>query len=167
MVLGSLGDQPRESDRLEDREAPSGTEPEARHVPEALALEVPSFQDLIATYLEDIRHEGALAVSAIDIGASDLETAKALADAREADPQSEDLRYLAGAHSEESRRPERIDMSGQDRRDETGSAIDRATWTVNVIETGIVKEMKEPGSGIGNVIPKGEMRGLWYIMMPA
>ncbi|UKZ56446.1 hypothetical protein TrVGV298_010282 [Trichoderma virens] len=104
MVLESPGGQPHESDRLGGQEAPSGTtEPEARRAPEALALEVPSFQDLIVTFPEDILHEGALVASEIDTGASDLETAKAPVDAREVDPQSEDLRCLVAARLEETR----------------------------------------------------------------
>lgn len=159
MVLESPGGQPHESDRLGGQEAPSGTtEPEARRAPEALALEVPSFQDLIVTFPEDILHEGALVASEIDTGASDLETAKAPVDAREVDPQSEDLRCLVAARLEETRQVEIIDMRGQGHHEETGSAIDRATWIASVIEIGIVKGMKETGSGTGSGIPKGEMK---------
>ncbi|KAH6604976.1 hypothetical protein Trco_006683 [Trichoderma cornu-damae] len=60
MALESLGDQPRGSDRLEGRGARRGIELEAHHAPEALAHEVLSSRDPIATYLGDILHEGAL-----------------------------------------------------------------------------------------------------------
>ncbi|KAK4060238.1 uncharacterized protein Triagg1_10823 [Trichoderma aggressivum f. europaeum] len=156
MAPESHGGQPRGNDRLGGREAPSGiTGPEAHHEPGALALEARLFQDLIVTFLGDILHEGAHAVSEIDTGANDPETAKAPGGAREVDLQSEDLRCLAGAHLEENRRLERIDMRGHGHHDESGSAIGRATWIASVIEIGIVKE---PELGTGSAILIGETR---------
>lgn len=156
MAPESHGGQPRENDRLGGREALSGTtEPEAHHELEALALEARLFQDLIVTFLGDILHEGAHAVSGIDTGANDPETAKAPVDAREVGLPSEDLRCLAGAHLEENRRLERIDMRGHGHHDGSGSAIDRATWIASVIEIGIVKETE---LGTGSAILIGETR---------
>jgi hypothetical protein len=163
-VLGSRGGRHRESDRLEGREAPLETEPEARRGLEVLALEAPSFQDQIATCLEDIPRDGVPAASAIDTDANDPETAKALADARGVDPPSGDPPCPAGARFDESRRPERTDMRGQGRHGETGSATGRGTWTVSVSGTGIARETKGPGFETGSATPKGGTRGMCWLM---
>lgn len=125
--------------------------------------------------LEDTPREGDPAASAIDTGASDPETAKALADARGADPPSGDPPCLAGARFDESRRREKTDMSGQGRRGEIGSATGRGTWTVSVSGTGIASVS---GTGIargtnefecetGNATRKGGTRGMCWLTKPA